>query len=45
MKNEFTTHFLKYVLKGLFPCGILDGRFEPTSTKNHWISQRWNFYL
>ena len=34
MKNEFTTLFLKYVLKGLFPFAILDARFEPTLTKN-----------
>ena len=33
MKNEFTTLFLKYVLKGLFPFGILDARLEPTLTK------------
>ena len=33
MKNEFTTLFLKYVLKGLFPFGILEARFEPTLTK------------
>ena len=33
MKNGFTTLFLKYVLKGLFPYGILDVRFEATSTK------------
>ena len=34
MKNKFTTLFLKYVLKGLFPFAILDARFEPTLTKN-----------
>ena len=33
IKNEFTTLFLKYVLKGLFPFGILKARFEPTLTK------------
>ena len=33
MKNEFTIFFLKYVLKGLFPFGILAARFEPTLTK------------
>ena len=33
MKNEFRTLFLIYVLKGLFPFGILDARFEPTLTK------------
>ena len=35
LKNEFATLFLKYVLKGLFPSGIVDVRFEPTLTKNH----------
>ena len=33
MKNEFTTLFLKIILKGLFPFGILDARFKPTLTK------------
>ena len=33
MRNEFTALFLKYVLKGFFPFGILDARFEPTLTK------------
>ena len=32
-KNEFATLSLKYVLKGLFPFGILDARLEPTLTK------------
>ena len=33
MKNEFTTLFLKYGLKGLFPFCILDARLEPVLTK------------
>ena len=33
IKNEFSTLFLKYVLKGIFPFGILDARFEPRLTK------------
>ena len=33
MKNKFTTLFLKYILKGLFPFGIIDARLEPTLTK------------
>ena len=33
MKNEFTTLFLKYVLKDLFPFSILDVKFEPRLTK------------
>ena len=33
MKNEFTKLFLKFVLKGLLPFGILDARFETTLTK------------
>ena len=33
MKNEFTALFLKYVLKGVFPFGIVGARFEQTLTK------------
>ena len=33
MKNEFTSLFLKYVLKGVFPFGIVGTRFEQTLTK------------
>ena len=31
--NEFKILFFKYVLKDLFPFGILDARFEQTLTK------------
>ena len=45
IKNEFTTHFLKYVLKGLFPFGILDTRFEQTLTKKWLNTSPMQFYL
>ena len=49
MKNEFKTLFFKYVLKGIFPFGILDAIFELTLTKltlfEVTITQRWAFCL
>ena len=43
MKSEFTRLSLKYVLKVLFPFGILDARLEPTLTKKSLNISTMNF--
>ena len=45
MKNEFTSLFLKYVLKGVFPFGIVGTRFEQTLTKKSLNISAMQFYL